>query len=256
MSEKSIDYGERGRVVVLPDAQALAKRAAEALREAAVEAVAERGQAYVVLSGGSTPKLMGNILGAAPMKDELPWGSLQVFWGDERWVPIESAESNAGEATRGYLDAVPIPPSHVHPFATDGDPESSASEYADLIHDLVPGEPVPTFDLILLGMGDDGHTASLFPHTSALSVTDRLIVANPVPKLETVRLTFTVPLINAARRVVFLIAGAGKAERLSEVLDGPREPGKLPSQLVRPVNGELIWLADEAAVSKLARAAR
>jgi 6-phosphogluconolactonase len=256
MSERSIGYGERGRVVVVPDAQALAERAAEALRDAAVEAVAERGYAYVALSGGSTPKLMGNILGADPMKNEVPWGSLQVFWGDERWAPIESAESNAGEAKRGYLDTVPIPPAHVHPFDTDGDPDASAREYAELIHDLVPGEPTPTFDLILLGMGDDGHTASLFPHTPALSVTDRLVVANPVPKLDTVRLTFTAPLINAARRVVFLVAGAGKAERLSEVLDGLGEPDRLPSQLVRPVNGELIWLADEAAVSKLERAAK
>jgi 6-phosphogluconolactonase len=256
MSDKTIDYGERGRVVVLPDAQALAERAAETLRDIAKSAVTDRGNAFVALSGGSTPKRMGSILGADPMRDEVPWAALQVFWGDERWVPLENPESNAGEAMRGYLDAVPISRNQIHPFETTGDPDESARHYAQLIHDLVPGAPVPTFDLILLGMGDDGHTASLFPHTAALSIADRLVAANHVPKLDTVRLTFTARLINAARQVIFLVAGESKAERLSEVLDGPEEPERLPSQLVRPVNGALTWLADEAAVSKLARAAK
>jgi 6-phosphogluconolactonase len=256
MSDKTIDYGERGRVVVLPDAQALAERAADTLRDVAISAVADRGNAFVALSGGSTPKRMGSILGADPMRDEVPWAALHMFWGDERWAPLTSPESNAGEAMRGYLDAVPIPRNQVHPFETTGDPAASARRYEEMIRALVPGSPTPTFDLILLGMGDDGHTASLFPHTAALTITGRLVAANHVPKLDTVRLTFTVPLINAARQVVFLVTGEGKAERLSEVLDGPEEPDRLPSQLVRPVNGTLIWLADNAAAAKLARAAR
>jgi 6-phosphogluconolactonase len=254
MTDGTIDYGDRGTVVVLSDAQSLALRTAELVRDTTLEVVADRANAYIALSGGSTPKALGAILGAEPMRDEVPWGSLHIFWGDERWVSLESPESNAGEAIRGFLDAVPIPREQVHPFETVGDPVESAVNYERLIKTVVPGGPTPMFDLILLGMGDDGHTASLFPGTAALSVTDRLVTENPVEKLDAIRLTFTAPLINAARHVAFLVAGAGKAERLAQVLDGPQDPEQLPSQLVRPTHGTLTWLVDEAAAAHLARA--
>jgi 6-phosphogluconolactonase len=254
MTTGTIDYGERGAVVVLPDPRSLAQHAAELLRDITREVVNDRANAYVALSGGSTPKAMGAILGAEPMRNEVPWGSLHIFWGDERWVPLESPESNAGEAKRGFLDAVPIPPSQIHPFETSGDPAKSAASYEKLIKTVVPGSPTPMFDLILLGMGDDGHTASLFPGTAALAVTDRLVAENQVEKLNTIRLTFTAPLINAARHVAFLVAGAGKSERLAQVLDGPLDPVQLPSQLVRPTHGQLTWLVDEAAAACLTRA--
>jgi 6-phosphogluconolactonase len=256
MTDGTIDYGERGRVVVLPDARSLAQHAAELLRDLTREVVADRANAYIALSGGSTPKAMGAILGAQPMRDEVPWGSLHVFWGDERWAPIDSPDSNAGEALRGYLDSVPIPRSQVHPFETSGDPAESAANYERLIKTVVPGSPMPMFDLILLGMGDDGHTASLFPGTAALAVTDRLVAENQVEKLNATRLTFTAPLINAARHVAFLVTGAGKAERLAQVLDGPQDPMQLPSQLVRPTHGQLTWLVDKAAAADLAREPR
>jgi 6-phosphogluconolactonase len=254
MTDGTIDYGERGRVVIFETAGLLALGGAALVQGTATEAVEDRGNAYIALSGGSTPKAMGALLRGKPMVDKVPWGALHLFWGDERWVPLESPESNAGEAMRGFLDAVPIPSPQVHPFETVGDPVESAANYERLIKTVVPGGPTPMFDLILLGMGDDGHTASLFPGTAALSITDRLVAENQVEKLDAIRLTFTAPLINAARHVAFLVAGAGKAERLAQVLDGPQDPEQLPSQLVRPTHGTLTWLVDEAAAAHLARA--
>ena len=253
MTNNLIDYGDRGQVIVVPDAVALAQSAAELVRDATREAVANRGFAFIALSGGSTPKAMGALLGQVPLRDEVPWGSTHVFWGDERWVPIDDAESNAGEALRGFLAAVPIPHRQVHPYLISGTPRSSAQAYEDTIRSVVPGQPLPMFDLILLGMGDDGHTASLVPGTEALQISDRMVAENTVEKLGATRLTFTAPLINAARRVAFLLGGSGKAPRLGEVLDSPLDIDRLPSQLVRPKHGELIWLVDEAAAAHLAR---
>ena len=253
MSHPSIDYGRRGRVVVVPDAGTLANEAAQLVRQTTLEAVSDRGSAFIALSGGSTPKAMGEVLGSSPMRDEVPWGSTHIFWGDERWVPLEDPESNAGEAMRGFLDSLPIGRQQIHPFLTTGTPESAAELYEETIRSVVPGRPVPMFDLVLLGMGDDGHTASLFPGTDALHVTSRLVVENAVEKLNATRLTFTAPLINAARTVAFLLAGEGKAARLAEVLDGEHDPDRLPSQLIQPSHGELIWLVDAAAASRLAR---
>ena len=255
-SARIIDYDARGSVYVLEDAEHLAKAAAAFVDSVTRAAVERRGVATVALSGGSTPKQLGIELTQAPYRESVPWGSLQLFWGDERWVPLDSPESNAGEARRGWLDEIGLHEDQIHPFTHGDDPDRSAADYEALVHQLVPGEPVPQFDLILLGMGDDGHTASLFPGTAALAVTDRLVVANLVPKLETVRLTFTAPLINAARNVALLIAGSGKASRLREVLEGSAQPAELPSQLVRPETGKLIWLVDEAAAAKLARNTR
>jgi 6-phosphogluconolactonase len=253
MTNRVIDYGNRGQVIVVADADTLANEAAQLVCTTARDAVSNRGYAFVALSGGSTPKQMGNILGSQPLCDEIPWGSTHVFWGDERWVPLESPESNAGEAKRGFLDKMPIPNRQIHPFTVSGEPAAAAELYEETIKEIVPGEPIPMFDLILLGMGDDGHTASLFPGTEALTVTDRLVAENNVEKLSATRLTFTAPLINAARNVAFLLAGETKAARLAEVLDGDRDPIRLPSQIVRPTHGDLIWLVDEAAASNLAR---
>jgi 6-phosphogluconolactonase len=257
MSETSreLDYGERGRVLLLDDAEALAIEAAERLIKAATEAVERSNQAIVALSGGSTPKRMGDLLAGSGFRERMPWGRTHFFWGDERWVPLSSPESNAGEAKRAFLDAMPVPADHVHPFATEGvTPEESAAAYERLVREIVPGDPIPRFDLVLLGMGDDGHTASLFPGTDAIHERERLVVAHHVPKLNATRLTMTPPLLNAARGVIFLVAGAGKAARLAEVLEGPVDVGRLPSQVIRPA-GELIWLVDRAAAAGLSRMA-
>lgn len=252
-SATTLDFGERGEVRVLPDAEALARAAADLFAHLTIEAVTLRGRAIVALSGGTTPRRMGELLATPPARERVPWNRLEIFWGDERWVPQDDAESNAGVARRTFLDRVPLPPTQVHPFSTDlPDPATAARAYAARIQEIIgAGEGVPRFDLVLLGMGDDGHTASLFPGTAALSEHDTWVVANHVPELETVRLTLTVPVLNGGREVVFLVGGAGKAEALAAVLEGPEATSRLPAQLIRPVDGHLLWLVDRDAASQL-----
>jgi 6-phosphogluconolactonase len=253
-----IDYGDRGRVEIVSDAPALARAAASLLTTTIADAVAQRGVATIALSGGSTPKQMGLLLAQAPYRDAIPWNAVHFFWGDERWVPLESPESNAGEAKRAFLDRVAIPGGNLHPFITEriSAEESAALYERDVRATLGAGVETPRFDLVLLGMGDDGHTASLFPGTAAIHERERLVVAHHVPKLNATRLTMTPPLLNAARRVVFLAAGAGKAARLANVLDDPENVDELPSQVIRPVDGTLTWLVDRAASAALAQQPR
>ena len=243
-----------GRAVrIVADAGALAHAAADLFATVTTAAVAERGRAAVALSGGSTPRRMGELLAAPPYQERVPWGDLDIFWGDERWVAATSPESNAGEAKRTFLDAVPVSPERVFPFPTGvAAPEESAAAYEATLRRVVAmDDGLPRFDLILLGMGDDGHTASLFPKTAALEERGRLAVANLVPQLATTRLTLTVPVLNAGREVVFLVAGSGKAETVAAVLEGPDRPTALPSQLIRPEPGRLTWMIDQAAAAAL-----
>jgi 6-phosphogluconolactonase len=253
--ERTIDLGARGQVIVVDDGSTLARAAAERFADAVERAVAERGTAYVALSGGSTPKQMGNVLTREPYRSRIPWDRVQIFWGDERWVPLASPESNAGEAMRGFLNLVPIPRANVHPWDTEAEsPAEAAEAYGSVLRDTFaqPGG-MPRFDLVLLGMGDDGHTASLFPQTDALRISDRPTAANYVPKLDANRLTLTYPTLNAGREIVFLVGGPGKATTLDEVLEGPERPVDLPSQGIRPSSsdGELIWLVDRDAAAQL-----
>lgn len=255
-NQRSIDYGERGLVHIVADAEALAVAAADQLESVVELAVRDGRAACVALSGGSTPKRMGELLAASPYAARIEWARLHVFWGDERWVPISDPESNAGEAKRGFLDLVPIPADQIHAFDTDLDePDEAATRYGVTIQSVVPVEDdLPHFDLVFLGMGDDGHTASLFPGTSAIHEASRLVVANPVTNLNATRLTLTPPLINAAKQIVFLIGGVGKAKMLHAVLDGPVDVDVMPSQIVRPAIGSLVWIVDEAAATQLDRA--
>lgn len=251
----SIDYGERGTVIVVPDATALAELAAETLVSASAKATTEGRSALIALSGGSTPKKMGQVLASDGFRERAHWDAMEIFWGDERWVRLSSQESNAGEAKRVFLDAVDIPTASVHPWETEGDvtPEQSAENYAQTIVRIAGTGDTPVFDLILLGMGDDGHTASLFPGTSAINEKSALTLAHRVEKLDDTRLTFTPRLINAAASVVFLVTGAGKAAMLNEVLDGGIDVDRLPAQVVRPESGALLWLVDAAAATELDR---
>jgi 6-phosphogluconolactonase len=252
MSTRRVDLGDRGEAWIVADAEALAREAAALVINTLHVAVTTRGVASVALSGGSTPKRMGELFAGEPYASQMPWPSIEFFWGDERTVPIESPDNNAGVAMRGYLDHVDVAPGRVHPWQTDLDPAIAAENYEALLGERLPiVNRVPQFDLVLLGMGDDGHTASLFPHTAALAEIRRHAVANEVPQLNTTRLTLTAPVINNAGLVVFLIAGAGKANRLAEVIEGPTDSSRLPSQLIRPENGRLIWLLDEAAAGGL-----
>jgi 6-phosphogluconolactonase len=251
-SEEVVDYGERGQVVVTHNAAALADVAATLIAKTTVKAVDEHRQVFIALSGGSTPKAMGSLLVQPPYVTDVHWDTVTFFWGDERWVPLSSPESNAGEAKRGFLDQVPIPPQQVIPFDTESrDPESAAAAMEEKIRSLVPGSPTPRFDLIILGLGDDGHTASLFPDTAAIQEHNRLVTAHYVEKLEAHRLTFTPALINAAKHVVFLVSGAGKAKVLADVLDGGIDVDRLP--VIRPTDGTLTWMVDQAAAAELER---
>jgi 6-phosphogluconolactonase len=251
----TLDFGPRGQVVIVPDGSALAEAAAEHFARAVAKAVVERGSAFVALSGGTTPKQMGSILAREPYRSRIPWARVHIFWGDERWVPLGSPESNAGEAKRGFLNLVPIPPGNVHLWDTAAkSPRDAAAAYETLLREIFT-EPsgVPRFDLVLLGMGEDGHTASLFPNTGALVPHGQLTVANYVPRMDATRLTLTAPVLNAGREILFLVGGPGKADTLEEVLEGPELPATFPAQLIRPAlpDSRLCWLVDEDAGAKL-----
>ncbi len=255
-TQKLIDYGERGTVVVVADGDALARTAAETLISTVAEATGEQRDAIVALSGGSTPKKMGSLLAQPDFSERLHWDRMQVFWGDERWVQLADNESNAGEALRGFLEKVPIPAENVHPYETEAGANAAgaADRYERLIREVTGvTDGVPRFDLVFLGMGDDGHTLSLFPGTMAIHETQRLVTTNDVPKLHTTRLTFTPALTNAAKTVVFLVGGAGKADMVHQVLDGELNVDVTPSQIIHPNEGSLFWLIDEAAAAKLDR---
>jgi 6-phosphogluconolactonase len=233
--------------------QDLFQAAAEVFIGAATEAVAQRERFVVALSGGSTPRNLYTLI-AANASANLPWDQMFFFWGDERHVPPNDSESNYSMAKEALLSKVPIPPANIFPVPSENPDASAAAEaYEQTVQKffgLAPGE-FPRFDLILLGMGPDGHTASLFPETAALQEKSRLVVANWVEKLKTSRITFTLPVLNAARLVAFLVSGIDKAAALHEIFEGNAAGEKYPSKLVRPDEGKLIWFVDKAAASEL-----
>jgi len=230
---------------VYPDAASLARAAAEHCVTLAAEAIAARGRFAIALSGGSTPRATYALLATEEFDARVDWSRVHVFWGDERCVPPDHPDSNYRMARQALLDKTSIPTENVHRIRGELPPDQAATAYqAELEAVLGAGG---RFDLILLGMGEDGHTASLFPGTAALHEQTRWVVAHYVDKLSAWRVTLTPVAINAAAHVTFLISGAGKAERLQEVLDGPHQPDVLPAQIVRPTDGRLLWLADAAA---------
>jgi len=202
--------------IVDVDKDALAEHAAIRILDVAEEAIRQRGFFTIALSGGNTPRSVFEHFRGHVRVDGLKW---HIFWSDERCVPPDDPESNYRMARESFLDHVNIPPENIHRLRGEADPVLEAARYETDIRQTVPGDPIPRFDLILLGMGDDGHTASLFPGTEALNETERLVVANYVPQKSTWRLTFTYRLINAAADVLILVSGAGKAERLQAVMD-------------------------------------
>jgi 6-phosphogluconolactonase len=233
--------------------QELFGAAAEEVVQTAKHAVAARGRFTIALSGGSTPKSLFNLL-ATNAKNVLPWESMFFFWGDERHVPPTDAESNYRMAEETMLSKVPVPAGNVFRVpAENPDAAAAAAAYEETIQKFFALEPgkFPRFDLILLGMGPDGHTASLFPGTAGLQEKSRLVIANWVEKFKTHRITFTLPVLNAAQTVMFLISGTDKAEALKAVLEGDAPGEQYPSKLVKPTDGKLIWLIDRAAASGL-----
>ena len=228
--------------------QELAEAAARDFAAKAEAAIAERGSFTVALAGGSTPKATYEIL-ARDYAGELDWSKVHVFFGDERTVLPDHEDSNYLMAQRTLLSHVPV--GSVHRMRGELPPAEAAAAYEQELQEFFGPDSVPAFDLILLGIGEDGHTASLFPETSALDVTDRWVVANPVLKLETTRLTLTIPVINAAKAVTFLVAGEGKAEALKQILEGDADPRAYPAKFIRPECGDLTWMVDRAAAGLL-----
>jgi len=241
-------------VSVYPDAASLAHAAAELFAKLAGDAIRTSGRFAVALAGGSTPRGVYTLLASDPFASRVNWPRVHVFWGDERCVPPGHPESNYRMARETLLDHVPIPPANVHRIPCEQEPTRAAAAYERTLWKFFAVSPEggpPRFDLILLGMGDDGHTASLFPGTTALHERRRWVVAHYVEKLQAWRVTLTPVVLNAAAHVIFLVSGAGKAARLRQVLRGPYQPDVLPAQIVQPATGRLVWLVDAEAAAHL-----
>lgn len=235
-------------LLISPDANRLAERAAEFI----ITLAEMRRPFTIALSGGSTPRALYSLLSSEAYSSRINWNDVQFFWSDERCLPPDDPESNYDLARTTLFDLAPIPAGNIHRVKGELPPPEAAADYEGQLRAYFGGNDWPRFDLILLGMGDDGHTASLFPHTAALSEEKRWVVENQVQTAKPPwRITFTRPLINAAHNIAFLVAGAGKADRLKQVLQGPRDPETLPSQSIQPAQGELYWFLDQAAAAQL-----
>ena len=232
------------------DAERVAHAAADLFVSQARDSIAARGRFSVALAGGSTPRRVYQII-ADEARDTLEWAKVHVFFGDERCVPPDHAESNYRMASESLLSRVPLPAENIHRMTGEGDAAANARLYEDELRSFFNDAPWPALDLVLLGLGDDGHTASLFPGTTGLNERGAWVAAIWVEKFNTFRLTLTAPAINHAARVAFIVTGAGKASVLAEVVEGPRDPQRLPSQLIEPRTGTLDWFVDEAAASQL-----
>ncbi|GAC1446149.1 MAG: 6-phosphogluconolactonase [Chloroflexota bacterium] len=237
-------------VVVLDNVSDVATEAARRFLALCRDAIADHGAFFVALSGGSTPNALYDVLSIDSWSDQVDWDRVHVFFSDERFVSPESPESNYHTAFHGLLSRVSIPAHQVYPVPTVAvDPQTSAGRYAETIAHVLGSSDVgtPQFDLIFLGMGPDGHTASLFPDTEGLNDLDSTVLCNWVPKLDAWRISFSFTLLNAAKSLIFLACGADKAPSLANVLSGA---GDLPASRVYPVHGTLTWLVDKAAAAE------
>jgi 6-phosphogluconolactonase len=243
-------------VRTLPDGEAIAQEAAREFVAIARDAIAARGRFSVALAGGSTPKRMYELLAEPPLREQVEWGKIDFFFGDERCVAPDHPESNYGLAWKTLLSKLALAPERIHRVPADrADREAAARDYQAEIARVFGADPAgepPAFDLIFLGMGPDGHTASLFPHTPVLAETRRWVAPTHVAKMPTKdRLTLTTPILNRGREIRFAAGGADKAAALKQVLEGARNPDEYPSQLIQPGTGRLVWLVDRAAAQQL-----
>ena len=226
--------------------------AADLFIESAADSIAQRGRFLTALSGGNTPTGLYRLLAAAPARDRIDWSNVHVFWGDERCVPPEDPGNSYGQAKQVLLDQVPVPEENVHRVLSDLEPGEAAMDYARVLKDFAEAPyDWPRFDFVLLGMGDDGHTASLFPGSPAEVSTPTLAVTAQYQDRPANRVTLTPLVLNSAHRIVFLLSGTSKANTLANVLFGDYHPLNLPAQRIQPTDGEVIWLMDSSAGSKL-----
>lgn len=227
---------------------ALVERAAELFIQTAAQSFLARGYFSVALSGGSTPRALYQLLADTP----LAWQNIHLFWGDERCVPPDHVDSNYRMTAESLLTRVHIPPENIHRIQGELPPEEAALRYEDDLRKFF--RDAPRFDLILLGLGEDGHTASLFPDSPALHERTRWVVAVPhafPPPPLVPRVTLTLPVLNAARQIAFLVSGASKAQRLAQVLRAPTASPSLPASMIRPDDGDILWMMDQSAAALL-----
>ncbi|MDE3090764.1 MAG: 6-phosphogluconolactonase [Chloroflexota bacterium] len=255
-------------IIVVPDRAALARNAATRFVALAQEAITAHGQFSVALSGGSTPRDLYALLATPEFSAQIDWSRVHFFWGDERAVPPDHPDSNYRMANETLLSCVKMPARNVHRILAELAPDSAARAYEETLREFFyprpapspvrsrsergrDGEGVPCFDLILLGLGANGHTASLFPHTQVLHATTRWVAAQYIDEVKMNRITLTAPVINAAKNILFLVAGEDKAAAVRAVLRGAYRPDVLPAQLIQPANAHAVWLLDEDAASQL-----
>ena len=236
MSDRSIK--------VVADAGQIAATAAEEICLAADAAIAARGNFSIALAGGSTPKTLYQLLGSERYAKGIDWKNWHIYFGDERCVPPAHPDSNYRMANESLLSRVPIPADNVHRMKGEIEPQQAAMEYGQMLKQNFGDGGL---DVILLGMGDDGHTASLFPHTAALAETRHRCVANYVEKMGVWRVTLSAPFINQAGQVIVMVSGGGKAKRIEQVLQGPLDPQNLPIQMIQPTSGQMLWIMDASA---------
>ncbi|TDE16321.1 6-phosphogluconolactonase [Dyadobacter psychrotolerans] len=235
---------------IAADARQVSEELASWITNCIQEVLKSQERFTFVLSGGSTPKRLYDLLAASPYKEEIPWEKLHFFWGDERAVPFEDDRNNAKMCYDELLNKVPVIAENIHVMRTDIEPEEAVVEYEKVLKQYF-GDSETTFDFVLLGMGDDGHTLSLFPGTDVIHETKGWVNTFFLAAQDMFRITLTAPVVNAAKYVAFMAVGSGKAETLKSVLGGEKNLDKFPSQIIEPVNGELHWFVDEAAAALL-----
>ena len=238
-------------IIIESNAANLARKGAEIFTQAAKESVGLRRRFAVAISGGSTPRYMHGIMAEKPYLSDIPWEKTHIFWVDERCVPENDPASNFGLASKDFLDQVPIPQDQIHPMPVEASREKGTGIYQSALIDffhLQKGES-PVFDLIFLGTGKDGHTASLFPGQKALDEMERLVVYVKGGDFYVSRLTMTFPVLNHAKRIIFMVSGKNKADIVKTILEFPK--ARLPAQRIQPLNGTLTWLLDSESASML-----
>ncbi|HLJ34126.1 MAG TPA: 6-phosphogluconolactonase [Ktedonobacteraceae bacterium] len=240
------------QIALYSDTDALSRDAAQYIVRLATESIVSHGRFTIALSGGTTPRKLYGMLGDEPYRSQIDWTLVDIFWSDERCVPPDSEDSNYLLAQQVLLSKIPIPTAQIHRMPADAPDRDAASlAYTDEMRRVFATSGIPRFDLIQLGMGPEGHTASLFPHQASLHEQQRLVMPVSVPKPPPPRLTFTPPILNAAHNVLFLVTGADKADAVQAVLEGDYNPDEYPAQIVRPTNGEVVWMLDTKAASTL-----
>jgi len=245
---------DRPRIIISADKTDLFESTAKLIAEASREAIARSGRFAFVLTGGSTPKGLYELLATEAWRDRIAWANVHLFWGDERFVPATDAQSNYGMAKKALIDRLELPAANIHRVVTENTtPESCANSYEQEIRKFFETSSArfPSFDFVLNGMGSNRHVLSLFPGRPTIRESSRLVVSDFIPEVKMDRITMTAPLVNAARQVVFLVAGEDKAEAVRDVLFGQRNVDEKPAQLIQPDYGELSWMLDAAAASHL-----